>query len=448
MSNWFSGINQAASGLNAARYSLSVIGQNMTNASTTGYTREVVNESAAVVGNSLSGVTVTSTTRVTDAVLDSRVRSAAAGNSLASTTSSQLSDIENVFGEPSTTGIASQLDTFWSAWGTLANTSTSASTTGVNSARQNVLSDAAQLASSLNTAASSLSNLATSTSASLSSDISSVNTTVTQLATLNGQIAAGTATGSNVAAMEDQRDQLLTTLANTVGASAQIQSNGSATVSLGGQTLVSGTTASSLTLNSDNSVSMTSGTTTTPVTITSGTAGAEITNLTSTLPTYRAQLDAVANQLASTVNSAQTSGYDANGNAGKAMFTGSGAAGITLALSDPATVAASSSSTTQDNAIAQTLSQAGTGSGAPDASYRALIGSVATATAAATNTASTQSTMSSYVNGLKSSLSGVSIDEEAANMLSQQQAFDASSRVLTTINDMLSTLINNTGVGS
>jgi flagellar hook-associated protein 1 len=42
----------------------------------------------------------------------------------------------------------------------------------------------------------------------------------------------------------------------------------------------------------------------------------------------------------------------------------------------------------------------------------------------------------------RGSISGVSLDEEAANMTRYQQAYDAAARIVTTVNQMLETVIN------
>jgi flagellar hook-associated protein 1 FlgK len=43
-------------------------------------------------------------------------------------------------------------------------------------------------------------------------------------------------------------------------------------------------------------------------------------------------------------------------------------------------------------------------------------------------------------------VSGVSIDEEATNMIQYQHAYQAAARVITTMDEMLNTLINDTGL--
>jgi len=69
-----------------------------------------------------------------------------------------------------------------------------------------------------------------------------------------------------------------------------------------------------------------------------------------------------------------------------------------------------------------------------------------TASSLATQQQSTQAAVVSNVDSLHASVNGVSYDEEVSNMLTYQHAFSASSRVLTTIDQMLDTLINHTGV--
>ena len=452
--NWFSGIQAASSGLNAARYGLGVVGQNMTNSATVGYTRQTVEQSevdsSSISGiytgkGTLDGVSVTATNRSTDAALDARTRSEHALSSLADTRASQLTSVESVFGEPSDSGLSAQLSTFWKDWGTVA-TATSNNSSSTTAARNVLLKDAGTAVSTLNSMSTSLGQLVSSTQQSLSGDVDAVNTAATQLATLNGAIAIGNATGASVNSLLDQRDQLLDTLSKASGAKVTLEPNGQATVALGGQTLVSGTVASQVTVDSSAGISVNG----TAVTVPAGSMSAEITALTTTLPSYQSALDNVADTLSSTVNTVVTTGYDQHGNPGTAMFQGTGAAGITVAISDPAAVAASGTpGGTLDTSVANKLSQTALQNGSPDGVYTTLIGTVAAASAAATQSSTAQSSVTSYVDQLKTSMSGVSLDDEAANMLIYQQAFNASSRVLTAIDSMLDTLINHTGlVGS
>lgn len=446
MSNWFAGINQAASGLNAARYGLSVVGQNMTNADTPGYTRQVADQATVDMSGlsglfsgrgTLGGVSVVGTTRETDPALDGRVRSEHSRGALADTTASQLQAVESVFPEPSDSGLAAQLSDFWASWGTLASHPGDAATRGV------VLKDAGQVADTLNALSDSLNDVMASTSSALDNDVAAVNGSASRLADLNGRIAIAAATGANTNALLDQRDQLLDSLSKLAGASVTIGTNGTADVSLGGQSLVSGVTAATVTVAAGYAVQVGG----TAVTVGSGSIGAETTALTTTLPGYQSQLDAVADNVSSTVNQIQATGYDLSGSAGAAMFGGSGAAGIHVVLTDPAGIAASATAGGNlDGSHAVAAAETGAQAGSPDAQYAALVGDVGSASAIAQQRATTQDALVSNVDALKASVSGVSLDEEASSMLVYQQAFNASSRVLTALDSMLDTLINHTGL--
>ncbi len=448
MGNWFADIGQASSGLNAARYGLSVVSQNIENANTAGYTRQTAQQaelSSAPVGlyttranqNQLGGVTVTATTRSDDPVLDARVRDEHSRGSAADTTAAALSSLQGVLGEPSDTGLSAQLGAFWSSWGTVANSPDS------SSARTVLLQNAQGVTSTLHSLSTSIASIAASTSDSLDADISQANSTAAQLATVNSQLSIAGALGTNANDLLDKRDQLLGTLSTLVGGVATIGANGAATVTVGGQPLVSGITASTLTVNASHQVSVGG----TAVTLTGGSASARVALLTSTIPGYQSQLDSVANTLATQVNAIQTAGYDAAGNPGTAMFSGTGAAGLTVAIAAPSAIAAAGTAGgSLDGSNALKASQAGKPAGSADALFTSLVGAMGSASALASQQQSTQDAVVSNVDALHASTNGVSYDEEVSNMMTYQNAFSASSRVLTTVDEMLDTLINHTGV--
>ena len=449
MTNWFAGIGQAMSGLDAARYGLDVVSQNIENADTAGYTRQTIQQAAVVTPPlsgiytsrtaqaDLGGVTVASTDRTDDPVLDARVRTEHGVGASMDTSASTLNMLQGVLGEPSSTGLSAQLSAFWTSWGSVANAPDS------SGARTVVLQTAQTVAGTLQSLSGSIANVATQTSASLDSDLSQANSAATQLATLNGQISIGNAVGQNVNSLLDQRDQLLDTLSKLVGGVATIGANGAATVTVGGQTLVSGGTTAALSVDASHQVSVGG----TAVALTGGSAAARVDLLTNTIPGYQAQLDNVANTLVAQGNAIQSAGYDLAGNTGAPLFSGTGAAGITVALTDPSGIAASATpGGNLDGSNALRASQAGSSTTGADAVFANLVGAMGSASALANQQQSTQDAVVSNVDALHASTSGVNYDEEVSNMLTYQHAFSASSRVLTTIDEMLDTLINHTGV--
>ncbi|MEO7260918.1 MAG: flagellar hook-associated protein FlgK [Jatrophihabitantaceae bacterium] len=446
MSSSFSGLTNALAALNVQRYGMEVTGQNIANANTAGYTRQ--RAELAAVGPATGvpslyatqhpngSVTVSGTTRLNDPMIDARARTEHGDNGHLQTTTNVLSSAEALFDEPSDHGLAEQLNDFWNSWAAVANNP------GDLAARNVVLQKAAGLASSLNQTSAALDRLTQSVSQQATAASVQINTAATALAQLNGDIAVATASGANVNALADQRDSLLMTLADLAGAQTSIQANGSATATIGGQSLVAGTVASTVSLSPGNQI-LVGG-------VPAGPAGGSlqglVDGLTTALPGYAAQLDAVAAALASTVNADQTSGYDLAGNPGGPLFTGSTAATLSIAVTNPANLAASGTpGGNLDGSVALSMSQLGGSNSGADAAYRTLVGTLATDVQAATQQATVQQAVTNSVDALAQSSAGVSFDEETTNLLTYQRAYQAASRVLTTVDEILDTLISHTG---
>jgi len=442
----FSGLTDALTALNTARYALDVTGQNISNANTPGYTRQRAElaEAGPVAGvaalyatqHADSTVTVSGTSRLNDPVIDMRARSEHGRNSYLQTSAGTLAGVEDLFDEPSSNGLAEQLNDFWNSWAAVANNP------GDNAARNVVLQKASSVAGTLNEASAALGRLNQSLTDQADAAVTQINTATGQLAQLNSAIAVGTATGATDNQLLDQRDSLLMSLSDLAGAQATINPDGTATVTIGGQTVVNSTTATAVSVNASNQLQVGGSV--------AGTAGGRLQGLldglTTTLPNYTAQLDSVAAALASTTNAAQTSGYDLAGNPGGPLFAGSTAGTISVAVTDPTLLAASGTpGGNLDGSVALSMSQLGNSAAGADASYRTLIGTLATDAQRATQQATVQQSVTDSVDGLAMSSSGVSIDEETTNLLTYQRAYQASSRVLTTVDETLDTLINHTG---
>lgn len=450
----FEGIRRASDALGAARYGLEVTGQNIANADTPGYTRQVAQQTAVgapagvpsihVRQVGTGGVRVAGTDRLADPVLNARVRTEHARSAAADTTASGIADLEGIFAEPSDDGLGEQLSDFWNAWGAVANDP------GAAVPRDMLLQAAGTIVTTLHTMSAALDTVAQTAAGSLQAQVSAANAAAQELAGINPAIAIGAATGANVNALLDRRDQLLDTLSRTVGGVAALEANGTATVTVGSQQLVSGNTANPLVFMLDDSdphavtAQVTVGGN--PVSLSTSAAAADVTAVTVTVPDYRRQLDQVADALAGTVNARQAAGYALDGTAGGPMFSGSGAAGITVAFTAGARVAAGVTPGTLDGSNALDASHGGTDPNGPDTLYGGLVGALGMAGAAAKQRQATQASITAGVDSLQAGVSGVSYDEEVSTMLTYQTAFQASSRVLTTLDSMLDTLINHTGL--
>jgi flagellar hook-associated protein 1 FlgK len=442
----FSGLVNASNALSAERYGLDVTGQNIANANTPGYSRQRADLAAVgpVAGvptlyatqRATGGVTVAGTSRLNDPVLDARMRTEHDRGSYAQTVSAQLSGVETLFNEPSDTGLAEQLSNFWNSWSAVANNP------GDQSARSVVLQSAATVAATLNTTSSAITDLATGAAATLSQTVVDVNTAAASVAQLNGAIVVATKTGANTNALSDQRDALLLKLADSAGAQATVQADGSAVVTLGGQTLVSGITVATVAMTPTHQLTVNG----TAAATAGGVAQGLVDTLGTTLPDYAAKLDAVAAALSTTVNAAHQAGFDLAGASGGPFFSGTTASTIAVAVTDPKKIAASATpGGNLDATTAYALAGFGTKLGGADAEYRNLVTTLASSVQRASQSAAVQSAVVTSVDMQAQSVSGVSFDEETTNMLTYQRAYQASSRVLTTVDELLDTLINRTG---
>ncbi|MTI69503.1 MAG: flagellar hook-associated protein FlgK [Firmicutes bacterium] len=81
-----------------------------------------------------------------------------------------------------------------------------------------------------------------------------------------------------------------------------------------------------------------------------------------------------------------------------------------------------------------------------DAYYKDIVAELGISTQEANRMTTNQETLLGQLETRKESISGVSIDEEVANLVQFQRSYEANSRVISTLSQMLDTLINRTGI--
>ncbi len=423
----FTGLQTALSGLQASQAAIDTTGENIANANTPGYTRQVVQtaESGSLAIPALSqqgggadlgtGVSIANISRIRDQFLDIQYRAQNTQTSSANTNSSELQQVQTAINEPSTAGLQSVMSKFWGAWSSLASNPTS-------SAAQQAVVDAGQtLAQTFNSVSSQMATVQSQAAqqyATLTGSNGQVAQDAAQIATLNTQISQATQAGQTPNALLDQRDNLLDDLSSLAQISVTNQNNGSVTVNFGDAAtpLVNG------------------GTVTWPQTLTTAAGGqlGALLNLSSAsgpIGQFQSSLDSVAGHVISSVNALQPS---------SPFFSGTTAGTIAVAAT-PASVQTSSSSTSGPD-LAQGV--ANLSGGSADQAYAAFVAQVGDGVQAATNTQSTAQSVLTAVSNQRQSVSGVSLDQEMTNLIQYQQAYQASARVMNAINSTLSTLMS------
>ena len=223
----FSGISTALSSLQAQRVAMDVAGQNIANVSTPGYSRQRVDMTAGAIG-----VDVSSIQRLHSGILGDRARTEGARLGDLSVTSTVLNQIEQVLPEPSTSGLQSKLDAFWSGFADISRDTSNAA------ARIQVIAQANVLTDTLNDAAQQLTNISASHTKNLTNLVTSANSYAKQIADLNISISQTPQGTTAINALMDQRSYAASQLAEAVGGAYLIDSSNNMSVSLGGATFV------------------------------------------------------------------------------------------------------------------------------------------------------------------------------------------------------------------
>jgi flagellar hook-associated protein 1 FlgK len=154
----------------------------------------------------------------------------------------------------------------------------------------------------------------------------------------------------------------------------------------------------------------------------------------------------VAYQLAKVVNLQHQLGVDKGGSDGGALFAFSVAAGLSVLITDPTKVAAGSPTAgALDGSNALGLADISAMTGGPDALYQKLVIGLGVEAQTVNRRVDIQNDITSQVDSAREGASGVSIDEEMAAMVQFQHTYQAASRMITAIDDMLDRLINGTG---
>jgi flagellar hook-associated protein 1 len=474
----------ARTAIGAQQVAVQTVSHNIANAETDGYSRQRAELVPALpqrfgYGSVGTGVEVKNIVRLRDTMLDANYRREAASAEGSGLRRDVLSEIEAIFGEPSDQALSNSLDAFWSSWSDLANNP------GSTGAQSVVRQRGVEVATTLNGFASRLSDLDANTRAKLASSVTEVNTLGKQLAELNGRITNAEVNGTQAPDLRDARDRIADQLAKLGGARLMEQSNGTLSFLIGGVSIVDGTNARQIEIRSGSPTSLGLVGATDALPQSDGTLGAMVTLLNNDIPDARSKLDALAKGIVNGVNFLHTSGWTAAGDAlGNANWnTATPPTGSRVNFFDPTrTTAASISISAEVAANAGVVAAGVTQNGPGDNSLALAIGSLRDSTGIAalqtsmgaatfaaqvglnggqtfgdsfrnmvtgvgmqvsdaTNAASVSETLANQADNRRSSVNGVSIDEELTLLMRYQQAFQAASRLVKTADEMMQSLL-------
>ena len=461
----FNTLNLGARSMIAEELGVEVTGQNLANANNAAYTRQTVQlQTSTPTPSSLglqgTGVEAASIQQVSNQLINGQIQSEASVGGYWNSQQTALENAQTQLDEflnlsssstssstTTSTDLSDQLNSLFNAFQSVATSPTDAT------ARQSLINTAQTLASSFNQASQNLSALNSQLNTSVGGDVTSANQLLSDIASLNGQIAKATASGGTANDLVDSREADLENLA-LVNTQTTANSDGTISVSIGGQELVSGSKLSdslATYADADGNLLVQTAASATPLTLTGGSIQGTIDARDGALATLRGGLDTMASTLIAQVNGIYQNGYDLNGNSGADFFTGSDAGDIgvnSALLTDPSQVQAAGANAPGDNTVALALAQLGsqsltalnnqTFSGACSLDVENFGDALSNANDQVTN----YNSVNTMLLNQRDSVSGVSLEEEMANLITYQKAYETSAQIISTVNQMLTTVVN------
>lgn len=485
MTSTFHGLEVNKRGLFAQQTALNTTAHNVSNANTEGYTRQRVNleatnaipvpglNTSTTAGQLGTGVQATEIQRMREIYLDNQYRSQNKHYGYYEAKQSGLSQIESILNEPSDNGLQSVMDKFWQSWEDLSQNPQEASTRSVVVERGMAVSDTF---SALYTQ---LSELQNNMDEELKAKVQDINSIATQIADLNSQINKLVPSGYQPNDLYDKRDLLIDKLSKLADTQITNAANGMVNVTIDGQPLVTEQTATAMLATENPATGLADislgGAAFTPK---SGALAGVYEARSVDIPNMMNKLDILAANFTRELNNVHREGISLTDI--KAGSTAKSDIPFFVDAEDPSKDPTGASKIqinplitgNLDNiATAKTVNPAtGDGSNALDISkikyksisitnadgtiaattslddyYRYTISDLGTQTQETQRQAENTEMMTAQIESQRQSVSGVSIDEEMAEMIKFQSAYSASARMMTTVDEMLDKIINGMG---
>jgi flagellar hook-associated protein 1 FlgK len=452
----------ASNSLDVLEQAIAVTQSNVSNASAPGYVTQtpLVSSSPLIPSEDVwGGVRSDGTQSARDQFAERSVWTANTDSGTASAQSKILQDIQsqfNVSGRSGIPGALSSLYAAFSAWSTTPSDPT---------AQQQVLNDAATVAEAFNNAATAISGIRSQTDQQIGSVVTQVNQIASQIAGLNSQIRSDPQDAGTDAQLYNSLEQM----SNLIPIQVHIESDGTATVLAGGQVpVVIGETAESLSTGAASNAGQPNPTATPDVEILTQT-GQDITGLITggqlggllqvrnqTIPSLlgdgaqQGSLNQLAQAFADRVNTLLSSGQTSSGQPGTSLFAYTAGSATTVASSlavNPAITASNLAAASVGppavaNGVASELAQFANPQNAADTIggtsfsefYSGIASDLGSQASAASNAAQVQTQALAQAQSIRSQISGVSLNQQAAMLLEYQQAYQASAQVISVVN--------------
>lgn len=445
--------------IRAGQLGVAVASQNIANVNTPGYSRQGVQLSpdpALPLGGQLvgTGVRIDGVKSFRDKFVEARLQRETAINGRLTAERDTLSSVDLTFNElDGTGGINAAIQRFFGAFRDLEGSPASIAI------RTSVVERGKVLASAFHITNDRLVEIRRSADVGVRTTVDTVNGLTEKIATLNRKIRLAEGVGDPTGDLEDQRAEAVRQVAELTGARSSVNLDGTINFNLAdGRALVYSDEFVKLTVEDTPPNGLAT------VKLDGQVADIEdgklrgLLNSISNISGFLQDIDSLATSIASRVNTLHAAGQDAQGNAGGDFFAPSSGPAITAATFDVSAslktdarrvVAAPSSGGLGDGSVARNIasllsdpnSNAGTKTGSFTTIYGLIVTDAGTAMRTAKENLVTQEAILSQTQAQRDAISGVSLDEEAINLLQYQKAYEAAARFLKIADEMTQTIL-------
>lgn len=457
----FSALNTAVTGLHAHRKRIDVIGENIANVETPGYHRQVTHLSpidthrAGVFAgrDDRHGGVTAEVSRRWDELLDTNAKQGKSRSASFEVQAAALATVESELG-PVGEGLAARLQQLWNSFDDVAN---NPDDLGV---RNVVLGNAEAVAATLRSDAATIDGARTGALGKLEVHVDRINELAQAIAELDrSTIAAGT-TGNSATGPRDERDRLASELAGLVDGQISYNDKGQLRYSVDGHNLVSDGIPGSVRLASTpdtalaalgyQRVSLVASTGRT-LRLTGGGVHGGLQIVNDLIPAQMTGINDVAAATVTAVNALHQAGEGLDGGTGRSLFDPAALTAADVAVSadvagQPDRLAASDGSALLDNSVARAIADLAEDPTGPSAVHAQFVSDLGIEVDRLSGRADAAQLAADHAEAARQAAVGVNLDEELADLVSAQRAYEASSRMISVVDEMLDVLINRTGI--
>lgn len=464
MANLLSNLEIGLSALKAQRMNIQIAGGNIANVETDGYSRRKVDLRAdSVQSREIGiGVSVEDIQRLQSPFLSKLLRQELGTLGQFEEYSNGLENLESIFyvsnGDSNST-LGDAMEKFWNSFGELANNPESLETRNI------VRNKGEFLATTINDFFSQLKDFQKKIGETIKKQIEKINGFAGEIGKLNAKIGIAKAAGDETSGLQDKREHLIDQLARLIDTRISETQNGMVSINVGHKPLVHSDSHNELKVDHESSddtgiqtlIKLKSGES---LTIESGELRALMDVSDSVIPAYLHDLDQIAANIIKEVNNLHKEGIGLDGSTGNNFFAPElsddspieGMAGrmevSEAIIEDPKKIAASKTGAVGDSQTAMAITQLRdkytmeSSTVTFDEYYQGVISQIGMQTQTAEENLDIQEQVIGQLEQRKEAVSGVSLDEEAVNLVRFQRAYQAAAKYMNVIDEMLNTIIN------